>query len=87
MYCTTPILDHIITLSEAELQLLGKGDYLTDDEQQQFRAIRAALAKLWTKRRAELAFARRGPPRIVGTYGANDRARIHAVALLPNGGD
>lgn len=84
-------LDHIIALSEAEQQLLAKGDYLTDDEQRAFADIRAGLAQLWPQRRAELVFAQHGPPRLVSAPDPRSQPQVrrfaHGIAPLPRGGD
>lgn len=84
-------LGHIVALSEAEQQLLAKDDYLTEAEQRQFADIRAALAKLWPQRRAELVFERDGPPRMVSAPDPRSQKQVRRFAVgvqpLPSGGD
>jgi hypothetical protein len=86
MHCST--LDHIISLYDAYLPLLNKGDYLTEDEQRQCIEIRRALDQLWPKRRAELTFQAHGKGRLIS---APDPRSVRQVARgiqpLPQGGD
>lgn len=88
--CTTT-LEQIVVLSEAEQQLLAKDDYLTSEEQVQFREIRDALAKLWPIRRAELVFEQDGPPRLVSAPDPRSQKQVARFAVgmqpLPQGGD
>lgn len=51
--------------------------------------IRAELAKLWPKARAEEVFMRCGPPRCLGGGTDRDQKRqfAHGIAPLPSGGD
>jgi hypothetical protein len=88
--CTTT-LDHIVTLSIAEVDLLSKGDSLTDEERAQFADIRAALLKLWPIRRAELVFEQHGPPRMVSAPDPRSQKQVRRFAVgiqpLPSGGD
>jgi hypothetical protein len=87
----TTTLDHIVALSLAEVDLLGKGDSLTDEERAQFRDIRMALESLWPKRRAELVFERWGPARMVSAPDPRSQKQVRRFAVgmapLPSGGD
>lgn len=83
---STTTFARIVALSEAEQRLLSK-EYLTDAERQQFRDIRASLAKLWPQRRAELVFAVSGPPRLISAPDPRDHRKIaYGIAPLPSGG-
>lgn len=85
MHCS--ILEQIVTLSEAEQQLLSKTEWTADDHQR-CADIQNALVDLWPIRRAELVRERQGPPRIIS---APDPRSVRQVARgippLPSGGD
>ncbi len=87
-YTTT--LEHIVTLSEAEQQLLNQEDW-SDADRRQFDEIRTSLAALWTQRRAELVFQVAGPPRLVSAPDPRSQPAVRrfavGIAPLPRGGD
>lgn len=84
-------LDHIVTLSLAEVDLLSKGDSLTDEERVQFAEIRSALRKLWPRRRAELVFQQHVPPRLISAPDPRSHHQVarfaHGIQPLPQGGE
>lgn len=89
-YMQYSTLDQIVVLSEAEQDLLNTPDW-DAAERKQFDDIRAALAKLWTQRRAELTFNAAGPPRMVSAPDPRSVPQIrrfaHGIAPLPSGSE
>jgi hypothetical protein len=80
------IFDRIVSLYDQASALLTCEDGLTDDEQKQFREIRATLDQLWDKRRAELVFQVAGPPRVVSAPDPRSQRQIaRGIAPLPGG--
>lgn len=89
-HSTTTTLEHIVTLSLAEQELLNKTEWSADDHRR-CAEIHAALAKLWPIRRAEIVFQMHGPPRLISAPDPRSQPQVrrfaHGIQPLPSGGD
>jgi hypothetical protein len=87
---STTTLDRIADLYDEERQLLSRDDddWRTADVRDIASDIRARLERMWDKRRAELVFTYRGPPRLISAPDPSRRAQIaRGIPPLPSGGD
>lgn len=81
---STTVLEQIVTLSEAEQQLLNKDEWDTGDHRR-CADIQATLVKLWVRRRAELVYQRAGPPRLLSAPDPRSQPQVRRFAQ--SGGD